>query len=205
MSKKVVAILVEGETELYFYKKIVKNNSLKLGDIHSIQYCNLRGVGQFKKDALRKYQIIKKEYTNYPIDVFICIDSDAFEFSKNPPFNKEQLKRQLMQAGAHSVKYIVAKKSIEDWFLKDFDGIKSYLRLPKKAKIPNEKTGQKALQKIFRDNGKIYVKGGSSNDFIDKLDLNKIMSSCCKDLSPLCKATYLNCGRKCDFGKRKNK
>lgn len=47
MSKKVVAILVEGETELYFYKKIVKNNSLKLGDIHSIQYCNLRGVGQF--------------------------------------------------------------------------------------------------------------------------------------------------------------
>lgn len=39
---------------------------------------------------------------------------------------------------------------IEDFFLLDIEGIKKYLKLPKKYKIPN-KTGLELLKQIFRD------------------------------------------------------
>jgi hypothetical protein len=129
--------------------------------------------------------------------VFLCIDEDVFEFSKKPPFNRNELLKVLKNAGAKKCTYIIAKSSIEDWFLCDLEGVISYLRLPKSTKKPKG-SGQDALKKLFKTANKIYIKGSKTEGFIEKLDIVKIMKTFCTSLKPLCNALELDCRTLCD-------
>ena len=91
MADKVVAIFAEGPTEIEFYKAVVIEARKVMGTPYSceIEYGDMKGIGNYKKDALRRFNRLKKEHSNKDIYVFLCIDSDVFELSKKPPFDKK--------------------------------------------------------------------------------------------------------------------
>ena len=199
MADRVVALFVEGPTEIEFYKAVVIEARKLMGSPYSceIEYVDMKGIGNYKKDALRKFNKLKRDYCGKEIIVFLCIDQDVFEFSKKPPFDKTDLKKSLLQAGASSVTYIVADPSIEEWFLCDFEGVLNYLHLPKTTKEPRI-IGQDALKRLFRQANRVYVKGGKTEGFIDKLSISKIMKIECKVFKPLCNALELDCKAVCE-------
>ncbi|MBE6810226.1 MAG: DUF4276 family protein [Ruminococcaceae bacterium] len=194
MSNKVIALFAEGPTEVEFYKAVVIEARKLMGIPYSceIEYVDMKGIGNYKKDALRKFNKLKQNHPNEEIFVFLCIDHDVFEFSKKPPFNKTELQKLLQDAGAKTVTYIVAKQSIEEWFLCDLDGVLSYLRLSKSTKRPKG-NGQEALKKLFKMANKLYIKGSKTEGFIEKLNINKIIHSQCNVIKPICKSLNLDC------------
>ena len=82
---------------------------------------------------------IERKYPDDDINVILCIDTDVFEFVKKPPVDKTAVKKSIEEAGAKKVCYIEARHSIEDWFLEDFEGVVSYLRLPRGTVRPKGK------------------------------------------------------------------
>ena len=194
MTEKLVAFFVESATEVAFYKAVVINAQKKLNAPYacSFQYVDMKGIGNFKSDALRQFRLLKKKHPDQPIDVFLCIDRDVFDLQKKPPIDKASVKKSLIKEGAQKVEYIEAKQSIEDWFLCDYHGVISYLGLPTKTKRP-EGTGQEALKKLFLKAGKVYVKGGNAGKLIEYLDISGIMNACCSQFKPLCETLGLEC------------
>lgn len=198
MAKKIIALFVEGPTEKEFYKAVVKtiHSQLDCAFDCEIQYIDMKGIGNYKRAALRKYNDLQNKNSGAYIYPFLCIDSDVFEFNKKPPFNKKEVIAELKKAGAKSPKFIQAKQSIEDWFLYDIKGVFSYLKLGKNCKVPKG-NGQKVLKELFRKANKLYVKGSKTEGFIDKLNIGLIMSKCCKELMPLCKQLKPDCRLLC--------
>lgn len=45
-------------------------------------------------------------------------------FSRRSPVDMEEVREQLIENGANEAEFIKANKSIEDWFLYDFEGVK---------------------------------------------------------------------------------
>ena len=199
MADKVIVLFVEGPTEIEFYKAVIKraHDLMSTPFTCSVEYLDMYGIGNYKKDATRKFNKLKEKYdedTRYL--AFLCYDSDVFQLSKKPPINRKEVRAALKNSGISKVNDIVAKSSIEEWFLKDLSGVLSYLRLPKKTKRPKG-NGQEALKHLFKTANKVYIKGGKTEGFIKKLDINKIMTSCCKELSPLCKEIGFDCSIVC--------
>lgn len=80
---------------------------------------------------------------------------------------------------------IAAEEAIEDWFLFDIEGICNFLNLDKKYRNKSYK-GIKDLEKLFDASNKTYVKGHTTKKFIESLDVEKILTSICKDICCLC-------------------
>lgn len=198
-NKKRVAFFVEGPTEIEFYKAVVKYAH----DIMGIQldcafdWVDMSGIGNYKKDALRKFKTLQRNNPGAIIYVMLCIDTDVFEFSKKPPIDKFAVKASLEEEGAKKVVFIEAQYSIEDWFLSDFEGVISYLGLPKNTKHIKGK-GQMVLKKLFKNANKVYVKGSSTENFIKSLDIGKIMRKNCASMTILCKTAGFDCGKVCN-------
>lgn len=204
MAKKVIVLFVEGSTEIEFYKAVIKRaHDLMSAQFNTtVRYVDMCGIGNYKKDAVRKFRKLKGKYDKGTcFSAFLCYDSDVFKFAKRPPINRKEVRTALKNEGISKVIDIVADSSIEEWFLQDMLGVISYLKLPNKTKRPRG-NGQEALTQLFKKGKKIYVKGGKTEGFINRLDIEKIMISCCESLSPLCKEVGFNCSVVC--GKRKN-
>lgn len=196
---EVVAIFAEGSTEIEFYKAVVINARELMGTPFKceIEYADIKGIGNYKSNALRKFSSLQKKYQDKKIQVFLCIDHDVFELQKKPPIDKKKVKQAILDAGAQNVTFIEANQSIEDWFLHDLGGVILYLRLSKKTKRPKG-NGQAALKALFNQANRVYVKGSKTEGFIEKLNILKIMSYCCKELKPLCNSLGLNCTKICN-------
>ena len=208
---KDIVIIVEGETEIEFYKIVrehIKSEKIKeLGENHIKKNyrfetpVNMQGIGNFQKNAIIQFNHIREKNDKdisklakrgvnaaFEYHIFLCIDTDVFEFQQNPPLNKEKLKKDLLEQGEYvkEVSYIEAKKSIEDWFLEDLDGIKAFLNLKSIPKgYKNFSTGAKKLDHIFKNAGKSYVKGSNVEGFVEKLNVPSIIKKHQKELKSL--------------------
>lgn len=191
-------LCVEGETEIEFYKAIINNAHQKMGKPFpcSFKYEDMRGIGNYKTKALRRFCHIQKENPDSEIYVYLCIDTDVFEFTKRPPIDKAAVKDALEEAGAKKVTYIEAKHSIEDWFLFDLEGVVGFLRLPLATRKPSG-SGQEAIKKLFKQANKVYVKGTKIEGFVSSLDIPRIMKGYCTSLKPLCRSASLECSKVC--------
>ena len=185
---KCLVLFVEGDTEVEFYKQVIAN-ARKLhpaGKFDTyIEYRSVGGVGGFKNIALRKF--IKQVKTKYDNDceftVVLCSDTDVFEFASKPPIKWNEVKKELEANGAKKVIHVQAKRSIEDWFLHDLEGI---LKLAKNTKVSG-KNGYDKLQRLYKQANKIYIKGNKSNGMIAHLDIDKIADEVKDQLNPLYK------------------
>lgn len=188
---KCLVLFVEGDTEVEFYKQVIAN-ARKLhpaGKFDTyIEYRSVGGVGGFKNIALRKF--IKQVKTKYDNDceftVVLCSDTDVFEFASKPPIKWNEVKKELEANGAKKVIHVQAKRSIEDWFLYDLEGILKFLRLAKNTKVSG-KNGYDKLQRLYKQANKIYIKGNKSNGMIAHLDIDKIADEVKDQLNPLYK------------------
>lgn len=189
---KCLVLFVEGDTEVEFYKQVVANAR----KMHpkgrfdtSIEYRNVRGVGGFKSIALRKFvKEIKPKYEDDCVfTIVLCSDTDVFEFASKPPIKWNDVKKELESSGASNVIHVQAKRSIEDWFLFDAEGILGFLRLNKNTKISG-KSGYDKLQRLYKQANKVYFKGIQSNGLIEHLDIEKIVDAVKDQLNPLYKA-----------------
>ena len=160
---KCLVFFVEGDTEVEFYKQVVA----KAKKLHptrkfdtNIEYRNVRGVGGFKSIALRKFiKEIKPKYGNEcEFTIVLCSDTDVFDFALKPPIKWNEVKKDFGTNGASRVIHIQAKRSIEDWFLYDTEGILKFLRLGKNTKITGN-NGYEKLQHLFKQANKVYIKG----------------------------------------------
>lgn len=188
---KCLVLFVEGDTEVEFYKQVIAN-ARKLhpaGKFDTyIEYRSVGGVGGFKNIALRNF--IKQVKTKYDNDceftVVLCSDTDVFEFASKPPIKWNEVKKELEANGAKKVIHVQAKRSIEDWFLHDLEGILKFLRLAKNTKVSG-KNGYDKLQRLYKQANKIYIKGNKSNGMIAHLDIDKIADEVKDQLNPLYK------------------
>lgn len=192
---KCLALFVEGDTEVEFYKAIIANARRQRPhqrfDI-MIETKNVKGVGGFKSIALRKFiKEIKPKYdSNTEFIVALCRDTDVFDFSSKPPVKWKDVERDFQENGAKVI-HIKARHSIEDWFLIDAEGIITFLRLPKKTKISGE-NGYEKLKNLYKKANKMYYKGMKSNGMIDKLDIYKIAITVKDQLKPLFEVLGVN-------------
>lgn len=186
---KCLVLFVEGDTEVEFYKQLIANvrrmRQNGMLDI-KIECKNINGVGGFKNIALRKFtKEIKIKYgKDCNFIIALCRDTDVFELSPKPPVNWDEVERDLRDAGASEIIHVQARHSIEDWFLYDIDGIKSFLRLPQKTKVSG-KNGYEKLKQLYKMANKMYYKGMKSNGMINKLDMDKIIDEAKDQLQPL--------------------
>lgn len=175
--QKIVIFFVEGQTEVPFYEKMIgqirKDNGGRLSC--KVRVINANGIGNFSGKICRVFeQSIKKQYPDHEYHVLLCYDTDVFELGKKPPVDWQKVTRLLLRHGVTSVHEIRARKSIEDWFLYDIEGICSYLKLKPKD-IKGTFRGTAGLQQLFKKGHKLYIKGSSCDELIQALDIEKIM------------------------------
>ena len=145
-------------------------------------------MGGFKSIALRKFtKEIKTKYNDdCEFTVVLCSDTDVFEFASKPPIKWDEVKKELKANGANKIIHVQAKRSIEDWFLCDLEGILKFLRLGKNTKVSG-KNGYDKLQRLYKQANKVYYKGIQSNGMIARLDIEKIADTVKDQLNPLYK------------------
>ncbi|MGN0272752.1 MAG: hypothetical protein ACI4DL_08340 [Lachnospiraceae bacterium] len=191
---KCLVLFVEGDTEVEFYKQVIAN-ARKLHPAGrfdtNIEYRNVGGVGGFKSIALRKFtKEIKPKYEdNCEFTIVLCSDTDVFEFASKPPIKWNEVKKELIANGANNIMHVQAKRSIEDWFLYDVEGILGFLRLSKNTKVSG-KNGYDKLQRLYKQANKVYYKGIQSNGMIGRLNIEKIADAVKDQLNPLYKVEY---------------
>ncbi|MCW2277572.1 hypothetical protein [Heliophilum fasciatum] len=159
---------------------------------------NLKGIGNYKTTIKRIFQEIIRQNPGVSFTVFLCYDTDVFEYSTKPIVNWSEVEKDLKAWGAKKIFHIKAKRSIEDWFLLDEGGILHYLNLSKGTKV-SKNGGTKTIETLFKKGGKVYIKG-STRGFVDSLDIKLIMNNICPELKNLCKDLGVKCNdnnRKC--------
>lgn len=183
-----IIIFVEGDTEKVFYNRLLqylKEKYTLKRNIKKIKIKNLKGISKGGSKAPAKFRNgIKPKYPNHKFIIIFAYDTDEFEFKKKPPVNWPKVKRSLKNDGASKILQIKANRMIEDWFLLDIDGLCNYLNKKKPSSLKG-KDGNKKMQNLFKKANKIYIKGTTCDDFIDKLDLDLICKSVKGELDKL--------------------
>lgn len=186
-----ILIFVEGDTEIEFIKALVQclqQQNPQITRQQRIIYRNAKGIRNFQNKVFRifKNQVLR-DNPGITFDVVLCYDTDAFEYAQKPPVDWKLVEADLKRAGTHQVIHIRARHSIEDWFLKDYAGVLTFLRLPQDTLLPGG-TGIQKLKILFKKANKVYVKGSSLKGFIQQLDMNKIVYEITGELKPLIRA-----------------
>lgn len=183
-----VVIIVEGDTEVAFFKSVVarlmRTSKPSKGHL-KIVYKNAKGIGNFQKKIARIFERgVLRQYPGVSFDVVLCYDTDAFEYAPRPPVDWPLVELDLKKAGAQKVHHVKARKAIEDWFMDDYTGVCAFLRIPPNTKVPSG-DGLFRIQLLFKKANKVYVKGRQLNGFIEQLNIEKIINIRSKELKPL--------------------
>lgn len=199
MVKRCVVIYVEGETDEEFYNKIkehIKNKiPSKRFSVNALKVECIKGIGNFSTKLLNKFKKeILVKYYGYEICVFLCYDHDVFEYSVNPPVDRNKLEKDLLDAGASKVKHIVAYRSIEDYLMIDVKGVLKFLRLKENTRVKGT-NGLEKITNLFEKANRTYIKGTKVEGLIDSLDIEKICNKICSQLCSLCKEVGLACDK----------
>ncbi len=191
VKNKCLVFLLEGETEVEFYKRLIRYIREKYNTTFSfkIEYKNVKGCGNFKTIALRKFKKdVKTKYGEKCVFIIVfCSDTDVIEFSLNPSINWEKIKKDFEKSGVkrENIIHIEARHSIEDWFLHDLDNILKFLKL-KKGTRPVGSNGVQKMDSLFKKANKVYEKGNCSK-LVECLDMEKIIEAEKEQLKDLLK------------------
>lgn len=180
--KRTVSLLVlEGDTEQLFYP-IIRDKFLKgvRIELHSI-----KGRGNVNKDVLG--EMYKYTYNNRDelVRAYCCIDTERQKRTATPlelDFIREEVKARKLRC-ILSVDVLLADPEIESWFFYDIEGIYKFLgaktsqRNVKKYRNPKNLC-KKNLQGLFHRFGKEYLPGKRAANFINHLDIDKIVTKC---------------------------
>lgn len=180
-NSKIIVLFVEGDTEAEFYSLLIKHyRSISKKSFPEVKIFNLKGIGRFESKVTSKLKndILKdKKYKDLEVKVFCCYDTDVFELAKKPPTNWKKVKKDVADIGIKSFYEIKSERMIEDWFIKDLEGVCDFLGIkPPKKKNSN---GLEFLKELFKSckKPKIYQKGSYTHKFLEKISIAKIIQS----------------------------
>jgi hypothetical protein len=175
-------LLCEGETEEIFYSRIKKEYFTNL----KTKVVELKGLFNINKKIIDRIQTyVRQDKKREPIKIYCCVDRES-RYGQVPELDINIIKDFIRQEGIEqvlSIDSIIATKQIESWFFYDIGGIYDFLgaphskRNPKKYKPP-ENFGKKDLRRLFEQFGKDYKSGKRAENFINHLDIGKIVSNC---------------------------
>lgn len=172
--KHVALILVEGETEEVFYKRLVDS---RLQGIPK-QIKNLKGNFNINDKIADKCKQYSDLHPNDTFDVYVCVDRERVGL---PIYNKTLVDGKVNAIRGFEVKIdIVAELMIESLFFIDIHNIYAHLRTSKKQRYPARyknfrRLTHRELSKLFESNGKQYYKGIRCEPLVMKLDLDLIV------------------------------
>lgn len=202
--KKCVVIYTEGETDEEFYEAVLNHikqktpeNSFKVDVLK--KFC-ITGIAKFQNKLLHKFEkeIATKDFKKiYDIIVFLCYDTDVFEYAVNPPVDRNKLEANLLAKGATRVIHLKAKSSIEDFIMCDAEGVAHFLNIKKPRSLSG--TGLTKIKKLFEKANRTYQKGHKCAGLVGSLDMDKILSKIGPELIPL----YTELGVPCDWCKKR--
>lgn len=153
----VALILVEGETEEVFYKRLAQE---KLGGIPK-RIRNMEGNFNINAKIVDKSVQFSIANPTKTFDVYVCVDRQRVG---TPVYNRVTVDEGLESIRGFQRKfYVIAELMLESLFFADIDNIYIYLRTPKntrnKAKFSNfRKLTHRDLTRLFEANGKQYYK-----------------------------------------------
>ena len=189
--KRCIIIYSEGETDSEFYNSVLT----KTKDKYEISQFNadaiikkcLRGITKFDKKLLKKFEYeIMPKYGDYEIIVFLCYDTDVFDYSSKPPVDWKNVESELKKMGAYKVIHVKAERCIEDVFLIDIEGICNFLKIKKVNNVIGQ-NGVEKMQNLFNKGNRVYQKGYSCEGLIESLNMEKICEKSKKMLEPFIK------------------
>ena len=75
LMSKIIAVLVEGDTEVEFCKALIEKLRECQGSAFDCKFevKNMRGVGNYKLDAGRKLDVLRKKFPDDEIHVFFVL------------------------------------------------------------------------------------------------------------------------------------
>lgn len=174
-------LILEGYTEEVFYP-IVRDKYL-CGI--RIERRNIKGQGNINKDVLG--EIYKYVYNNRSdfVRAYCCIDSERNKVSATP-LDLEficNMTRDKKMVQLLSVDSILADPDIESWFFYDIEGIYEFLGAKKSKRNIKKYCNpwnlcKKDLQQLFQRFKKVYIPGQRATNFINNLDIEKIIAGC---------------------------
>lgn len=206
MTKRMLIVITEGPTDLEFYKKVISTikdkHQLTRFNFDEIKYMCAEGIANMHKKMLGKFtkEICgNNKYSSYDKFVCLCYDLDVFkQTQQNPPIDRVVMRQDFEKAGAKKIIEIIADDMIEDFFLMDTEGLKDFLKLKKRYKIPAGYKSLGLIKKIFKDGNRIYSKGTKVEGLVNSLNIELIMKNICTQLQPLCSELTKGCsGDKC--------
>ena len=200
--KKGLFIVCEGETDVLFYQRVIAcllrfpGAESPYEILKPINACGICNFQKWAKTKIKTQYLENEAYKDYEFTIVLCRDYDVFR-RENPPVDWPRLIQDVQSFPlVEKVVSIAAYDCIEELFLKDPRGIARYLGRKPIYKFEGS-NGVEKISKYFRLANKIYFKGTYGEDFINQLDVPKIMSGACESLAPLCALFSLskNCGR----------
>ena len=180
-SKLVSLLVLEGDTEQIFYS-IIRDTFLKGV---RIELRSIKGQGNVNKDVLS--EIYKYTYNN-PHDLvraYCCVDTER-QTCTATPFDLELIHEKAKERKMKqvlSIDAILAGPNIESWFFYDIEGIYKFLRAPRNQRNARrynnpQNCGKRQLQELFHRFGKVYLPGKRSRNFVNNLNIAKIVLNC---------------------------
>jgi hypothetical protein len=170
-----IIAFVEGDTEKEFFEALIKYYRINsTNSIHHIKIFNVKGIGRFEARVISKLKHdILINTAGEKISVVCCYDTDVFELAQKPPVNWEIIKRNVLALGIKEFIEVKAKRMLEDWLLKDVNGLCKYLKITPPKKIEG-KDGLDKIKRLFKKGNKLYIKGHNSVKFIPSLNISII-------------------------------
>lgn len=181
MNKRIIMVL-EGETEVVFYKRMIDyiySSCVKNPVVprKNVEFILARGIGNMSARAVQTY---KMRYSGggYRNVVFCCFDTDVFDNGNLPGLWTERTRERFLDAGADEVYTIRACHMIEDWFFYDYQGILKFLNLEHiSIRRPEQlygSTAAKKLNSLYKMSHRIYQKGYAADKLVEHLNIGKI-------------------------------
>jgi len=174
-------LLAEGGTDEIFYKRIKSD----LLDDCRCTVENLQGLYNINVKVIDRVVDYLRQHKDEKIRVYCCLDRES-RYGTPPGFDLKRIKRYIKDENTKSVlgvNVIKATQQIESWFFYDIEGIYRFLKVPRTQRNPTafkppERFGYKNLQRLFERYNKTYTKGKSAKNFINHLNIEKIVSNC---------------------------
>jgi hypothetical protein len=183
ISKKPISLLlVEGETDEIFYKQV---KTKLLTDYRCSIVKNLGGNYNINARVIERIDNYLQQHQDEKIRVYCCLDRES-RYGQVPEFDIKRIKKYIKDENIRSVlsiDLIRATQQIESWFFYDVERIYGFLRVPRaqrkpRAFNPPEKFCYMDLQRLFERYGETYNKGKKAANFINHLNIEKIVSNC---------------------------
>jgi hypothetical protein len=176
-------LLVEGDTDELFYKRIKDSHLTSEGCRVIIR--NLEGLFNINKKVVNDVVGYCYKHPDELVRVYCCLDRES-RTGKVPGLDLKTVIREIDARNVQSVlsiNTIIATQQVEIWFFWDMVTIYKYLEVPrarrkKNAYRPPEKYTYHDMIKLFRKWNKVYNKGKRGKHFIDQLDLGRIIRNC---------------------------